>query len=79
MPPSKKEQDPETRYARIYKEFFDTKTTCGESTEGLTYERFRATLKKQEEAIFERTKCSSVDFRVYVKEGKAALKATPVK
>jgi hypothetical protein len=73
------EEEPETRYRRIYKEFFDLKKQCGESTEGLTYERFRATLKKQEEAIHERTKCSRVDFRVYVKEGKAALKATPVK
>jgi hypothetical protein len=72
-------QDPEERYKQIYKEFFDLKTSCGESTDGLTFERFRATLKKQEDAIRERTSCARVDFRVYVKEGKAALKATPVK
>jgi hypothetical protein len=71
--------DPEERYRSIYKEFFDLKTACGESTDGLTFERFRATLKKQEDAIRERTSCAHVDFRVYVKEGKAALKATPVK
>ncbi|MBW2264436.1 MAG: hypothetical protein JRG91_20920 [Deltaproteobacteria bacterium] len=78
-PPPKASEDPEARYKAIYKDFFDLKTACGESTDGLTFERFRATLKKQEDAIMERTKCSRVDFRVYVKEGKAALKATPVK
>jgi hypothetical protein len=78
-PPPKAAEDPEARYKAIYKEFFDLKTACGESTDGLTFDRFRATLKKQEDAITERTKCSHVDFRVYVKEGKAALKATPVK
>ena len=78
-PPPSAGEDPEARYKAIYKEFFDLKTACGESTDGLTYERFRATLKKQEDAIQERTSCAHVDFRVYVKEGKAALKATPVK
>jgi hypothetical protein len=78
-PPPRAAEDPEARYKAIYKEFFDLKTSCGESTDGLTFERFRATLKKQEDAIMERTSCARVDFRVYVKEGKAALKATPVK
>lgn len=85
MPPPPKPAPPpqgddrEARYQRIYKEFFDLKTACGESTEGLTFDRFKATLKKQEDAIRERTSCSAVNFKVYVKEGKAALKATPVK
>jgi hypothetical protein len=66
-------------YKRIFDEFYKTKVACGEPVDTLTFDRFKATLKKQEEAIRERTRCRKVDFKVYVKDGKAALKASPIK
>jgi outer membrane biosynthesis protein TonB len=69
----------EELFRRIYEEFYKTKVACGENVDNLTFDRFRATLRKQEEAIRERTKCKKVEFRVYVKDGKAALKASPIK
>jgi|GEM_PF-2105610 len=65
-------------YKRIFDEFYKTKISCGEKVDNLTFERFKATLQKQEQSIIEKTRCKRVEFKVYVKDGKAALKATPV-
>ena len=66
-------------YKGIFDNFYKTKVACGENVDNLTFERFKATLLKQEQAIKERTRCRKVEFRVYVKAGKAALKASPIK
>jgi hypothetical protein len=36
-------------------------------------------LRKNKEQLMQKYSCRTVKFQVYVKEGKAALKATPVK
>jgi hypothetical protein len=56
-----------------------TKKQCGEPTDGLTFEKFQATLKKNRDALMQRHNCKRVRFSVYVKEGRASLKATPVR
>jgi hypothetical protein len=56
-----------------------TKNQCGEPTEGFTYEKFRKTLVKNRDALVARQGVSRVRFSVYVKDGNAALKASPVK
>ncbi|MFH1436307.1 MAG: MXAN_5187 family protein [Pseudomonadota bacterium] len=66
-------------YKGIFDNFYKTKVACGENVDNLTFDRFKATLLKQEQAIRERTNCRKVEFRVYVKAGKAALKASPIK
>ena len=52
---------------------------CGEPTEGLGYDRFRPKLEKNKQQLVEKHGCRTVRFSVYVKDGKAALRATPVK
>lgn len=72
--------DPEERhYQDVYREFIATKEKCGEAADGLTYERFKAKLLKNRDQLMSKYQCRTVRFQVYVKEGKAALKATPVK
>lgn len=63
----------------VYEKFIATKEECGEPTAGLTFEKFEKTLHKNRDAIVSRHGAKSVRFTVYVKEGKAALKATPIK
>jgi CHASE4 domain len=63
----------------VYEDFIRTKKQCGESTDGLTFEKFQHTLKKNRDALMQRHGCKRVRFTVYVKEGRASLKATPVK
>lgn len=74
------EEDEEERHFReVYEKFVETKKACNESTTGLTYEKFSGTLKKNRDQIISRHGAARVRFTVYVKAGKAALKATPVK
>ncbi len=63
----------------VYDDFVRTKKQCGEPTDGLTYEKFQTTLKKNRDALMQRHNCKRVRFSVYVKEGRASLKATPVR
>jgi hypothetical protein len=76
-PPAMGDDPPEWR--GVFEEFVKTKRQCGESVEGLTYEKFRGTLAKNRDALIQRHNCTRVKFSVYIKEGKASLKATPVR
>jgi hypothetical protein len=73
------EVDEETHWQQIFQDFLRTRASCGEQTEGLTYERFRLKLEGNKTALVTKYACKTVKFQVYVKEGKAALKATPVR
>jgi hypothetical protein len=68
-----------TEWMAVYEDFIRTKKQCGEPTDGLTFEKFQYTLKKNRDALVARHHCRRVRFSVYVKEGRASLKATPVK
>lgn len=68
----------EAYFKQVYEEFLAIKRTCGESTDNITYDRFAAKLKKNRQSLRDRYDCQEVRFRVYIKDGKAALKATPV-
>ncbi len=71
--------DPAAEWQKVYDEFIRTKRECGEPTDGLTFEKFQQTLKKNRDALMQRHGCKRVKFSVYVKEGRASLKATPVR
>jgi hypothetical protein len=63
----------------VFDDFVRTKKQCGEPTEGLTFEKFQATLRKNRDALMQRHNCKRVRFSVYVKVGRASLQATPVR
>lgn len=71
--------DPEAEWRAVYEQFVLTKQQCGEPTDGFTYDKFRQTLIKNREALVSRHGATEVKFSVYVKDGRAALKASPVK
>lgn len=62
----------------IYETFLRVRVQCGEPTEPLTFERFSAALEKHRDALVASTHCKEVKFAVNVKNGKAALTATPL-
>lgn len=72
-------EDPEGEWNRVYEDFVRTKRQCGEPTEGLTFDKFQQTLRKNRDALIQRHGCKHVRFSVQIKEGKASLKATPVR
>ncbi|MCC6647830.1 MAG: hypothetical protein IT374_19965 [Polyangiaceae bacterium] len=66
-------------WPQVFDEFVKLKRSNGEPTDNLTFDKFRQTLVKNRDALVARHGCKRVKFTVYVKEGKAALKASPVK
>jgi hypothetical protein len=66
-------------FREVYTEYLSLRKECGESTDGLSYEKFENTLTKTRDQVLTKHPAKSVRFTVYVKEGKAALKAAPVK
>jgi hypothetical protein len=68
----------EAMLRKLFADFRSTKVQCGESVDGLTFDKFKASVDKSRSAIQSKQKCKDVQFSVYVKAGKAALKATPI-
>lgn len=66
-------------FRKVYDEYVATKTQCGESLVGLNFEKFAVTLRSRKAQIKEQQQVSDVKFVVYIKEGKAALKASPIR
>ncbi|MCA9667717.1 MAG: hypothetical protein KC503_19090 [Myxococcales bacterium] len=71
--------DIDAYFEQVYKDFIAIKRQCGENVENITYDRFATKLRKNRENLMSRYDCKGVKFQVYVKDGKAALKATPIK
>lgn len=69
----------ERHFQEVFRDFVATREKCREPADGLTFEKFKAKLLKNKEQLVAKYQCRTVRFQVYVKDGKAALKATPVK
>jgi len=69
----------EGHFREVFERFVEAKKECGEPVVGLTYEKMSQTLRKNRDQIVSRHGARTVRFTVYVKDGKAALKATPIK
>jgi hypothetical protein len=63
----------------VFHEFLAVRERCGESGDGLTFEKFAGKLRKNRDQLVQKYGCRTVRFQVYVKDGRAALKATPVR
>ena len=63
---------------KIYDRYVEAREKCGQST-NIGYDAVAETLKKQVRVIKGRYQCDAVKFRVTVEDGKAKLKAIPVR
>ncbi len=77
-PPGRTEPSELEEWQSVFQDFVSLKQQCGENTDGFSYEKFELTLKKKNEELLTRHGAKRVKFSVYVKEGKAALKASPI-
>lgn len=69
----------ERHFQEVFRDFVSTREKCREPADGLTFDKFKMKLLKNKEQLVAKYQCRTVRFQVYVKDGKAALKATPVK
>ncbi len=68
---------PEERARSVFDAFVAMRTQCGEDA-NVSFNKFKARLEKSRDMVIEKHKCKDVSFRVYEKNGRAALKATPI-
>ena len=78
-PPAAPADPRETYFQEIYEEFVQVKMACGESTDKFPFDKFAAKLRKNTAALMGKPGVTDVQFSVYIKDGKAALKASPIK
>jgi hypothetical protein len=69
----------EAEWHAVYQELVALKQQCGENVDGFTYEKFEKKLRENRDTLMNRHGARRVKFSVYVKDGKAALKASPLK
>ena len=69
----------EKHFREVFEQFSATQKECGEPDDGVPYEKFASKLRATRMQILETHAATGVRFTVYVKDGKAALKANPIK
>jgi hypothetical protein len=73
------DEEEEAHFRHIFDDFVAKKRDCGESTVGLTRDKFLQKLRENKASLVAKHNCRTVRFSVYIKDGKAALKATPIR
>jgi hypothetical protein len=68
----------ETHFQDTFQKFLEARAGTGE-TATVSYEKFAAKLRKNREDLLTKHSAKSVRFTVYVKDGKASIKASAVK
>jgi len=63
----------------LFDSYLEACRSVGQETAGLTRERLTQVMEGQRDALRQRYGCPEVRFRVVVEDGKAKLKATPLK
>ena len=71
-------EDEAAEWKRVYEEFVRLKKSAAGRPTG-SISRIKNTLRKNRDQLLQRHPASRWRFSVYVKEGKAALKANPVR
>lgn len=69
----------ESHWRGVFDDFVRVRGQTGESGVPVSYDRFRTKLQRNREQLVQRYSCRSVRFQVYVKDGKAAVRGTPLR
>jgi len=72
-------QGEDAHYREVFDQFVAAQKECGAPVSGLTFDKFVRKLHAARDQVMKRHNASQVRFTVYVREGRAALKASPVK
>jgi hypothetical protein len=67
----------EAKLRAVFDAYVDAKKRCGEDISKVSFESVASKLRKQIPTLMEKHKVTSVEFKVVIKDGKAALRAVP--
>ena len=71
-------QKEEITYRTVYDKFMQARETCGQSAD-LSYDAVKDSLQKQVRSIKSQYRVEKVKFRVAIENGKAKMKAIPIR
>jgi hypothetical protein len=80
-PPARSNEKPdgrgpsEERLRALYAAYLTAKQECRQDTAGMTFEAMANQLREKVPGLLEQTKARAIDFKVVIKDGKAALRA----
>lgn len=77
--PTQPDDVDEAHWRSVYADFLRLRGEMGESAESLSYDRFRARLERNRDQLKDKHGARTVRFQPYLKDGKVALRATPVR
>ena len=78
--PGRRQEDTDQGHFRqVFDDYVALRQKCGESIVGLSLEKFAAKLQSNREQLVAKHHCRTAQFTVYEKDGKAALRAVPVR
>lgn len=78
--PASNGQDPDfAHFSQVFEEYLALRQRCGESVVGLSLDKFAAKLQSNRDQLISKHGCKSAQFTVYEKDGKAAIRAIPVR
>lgn len=69
----------DTYKKRLFREYTEALRAAGEPVQGITFEKFHATIQSNAEILREKYGCSRVRFLVQTRDGKVSLKSIPIK
>jgi len=73
-------QDPDqAHFSQVFEEYLALRQKCGESVVGLSLDKFVAKLQSNRDQLISKHGCKTAQFTVYEKDGKAAIRAVPVR
>jgi len=72
------EEREDKAYQAVFDKYMETRQRCGQNTD-LQYDSVREVLKKQVRTIKSRYRCKAVKFKITVEDGKAKVKAVPLR
>ena len=72
------EQQEDLAYKAVYERFIEARNQCGQNSD-IEFDTIRDTLKRQVRSIKSKFRVERVKFRVAIEDGKARLKAIPVR
>jgi len=72
--------DPDrAHFSQVFEEYLALRQKCGESVVGLSLDKFTAKLQSNRDQLVSKHGCKRAQFTVYEKDGKAAIRAVPVR
>ena len=70
--------DSDSRFKTVYQQFMDAKKSCQDTSGDMSYEKFTQAIIQQTEQIKKDMKCSDVEYKVVVKDGKTKITIIPI-